>query len=54
MPTAVLLVIPIYSSATGLILIAEAMLFRVVAFETSLALMMSVVALSLFEIQILR
>ncbi|MGB5569146.1 MAG: permease [Sedimenticolaceae bacterium] len=53
-PTAVLLGIPLYSNATGIIPVAEAMLTKGVAIGTTLALMMSVAALSLPELLILR
>ena len=53
-PTAVLLGIPLYSNATGIIPVAEAMLGKGVAMGTTLAFMMSVAALSLPEILILR
>ena len=53
-PAAVLLGIPLYSNATGVIPVAEAMLTKGVAFGTTLALMMSVAALSLPEMLILR
>ncbi len=53
-PSAVLLGIPLYSSATGVIPIAEAMLSKGVAIGTTLALMMSIAALSLPEMIILR
>jgi uncharacterized protein len=53
-PTAVLLGIPLYSNATGIIPVAEAMLTKGVAIGTTLALMMSVAALSLPEMLILR
>jgi uncharacterized membrane protein YraQ (UPF0718 family) len=53
-PGAVLLGIPLYSNATGVIPIAEAMLGKGVAVGTTLALMMSVAALSLPEMLILR
>jgi uncharacterized membrane protein YraQ (UPF0718 family) len=53
-PTAVLLGIPLYSNATGIIPVAEVMLDKGVAIGTTLALMMSVAALSLPEILILR
>jgi len=53
-PTAVLLGIPMYSNATGVIPVAEAMLGKGVAVGTTLALMMSVAALSLPEMLILR
>jgi uncharacterized protein len=53
-PTAVLVGIPLYSNATGIIPVAEAMLTKGVAIGTTLALMMSVAALSLPEMLILR
>ena len=53
-PVAVLLGIPLYSNATGIIPVAEAMLTKGVAVGTTLALMMSVAALSLPEMLILR
>ncbi len=53
-PMAVLLGIPLYSNATGVIPIAEAMLGKGVAIGTALALMMSIAALSLPELLILR
>ena len=53
-PTAVALGIPLYSNATGIIPVAEAMLAKGVAIGTTLALMMSVAALSLPELLILR
>ncbi|MCU7933802.1 MAG: permease [Candidatus Thiodiazotropha sp. (ex Dulcina madagascariensis)] len=53
-PTAVVLGIPLYSNATGVIPVAEAMLTKGVAIGTTLALMMSVAALSLPEMLILR
>jgi len=53
-PGAVLLGIPLYSNATGVIPIAEAMLTKGVAVGTTLALMMSIAALSLPEMLILR
>ena len=53
-PSAVLLGIPLYSNATGIIPVAEAMLSKGVAIGTTLALMMSVAALSLPEMLILR
>ena len=53
-PAAVLLGIPLYSNATGIIPVAEAMLTKGVAVGTTLALMMSVAALSLPEMLILR
>lgn len=53
-PVAVLLGIPLYSNATGVIPVAEAMLGKGVAIGTTLALMMSIAALSLPEMLILR
>ena len=53
-PAAVLIGIPLYSNATGVIPVAEAMLIKGVAVGTTLALMMSVAALSLPELLILR
>ncbi len=53
-PAAVLTGIPLYSNATGIIPVAEAMLGKGVAVGTTLALMMSVAALSLPEMLILR
>ena len=53
-PGAVVLGIPLYSNATGIIPVAEAMLDKGVAVGTTLALMMSVAALSLPEMLILR
>lgn len=53
-PAAVLMGIPLYSNATGVIPVAEAMLLKGVAVGTTLALMMSVAALSLPELLILR
>lgn len=53
-PAAVVLGIPLYSNATGIIPVAEAMLSKGVAIGTTLALMMSVAALSLPELLILR
>jgi uncharacterized membrane protein YraQ (UPF0718 family) len=53
-PAAVLLGVPLYANATGVIPLAEAMLFKGVAVGTTLALMMSVAALSLPEMIILR
>jgi uncharacterized membrane protein YraQ (UPF0718 family) len=53
-PAAVLMGIPLYSNATGIIPVAEAMLGKGVAVGTTLALMMSVAALSLPEMLILR
>ncbi len=53
-PVAVLIGIPLYSNATGVIPIAEAMLTKGVALGTVLALMMSIAALSLPEMLLLR
>ncbi|HFE37243.1 MAG TPA: permease [Gammaproteobacteria bacterium] len=53
-PLAVILGVPLYSNATGVIPIAEAMLGKGVALGTVLALMMSIAALSLPEMLILR
>jgi len=53
-PGAVLLGIPLYANATGIIPVAEAMLGKGAAVGTTLAFMMSVAALSLPEILILR
>jgi hypothetical protein len=53
-PGAVLLGVPLYSNATGVIPVAEAMLGKGVAIGTTLAFMMSIAALSLPELIILR
>ncbi|MBF0446458.1 MAG: permease, partial [Magnetococcales bacterium] len=53
-PLAVLVGIPLYSNATGVIPIAEALLAKGVPIGTVLALMMSVAAISLPEMIILR
>lgn len=53
-PLAVILGIPLYSNATGIIPIAEALLSKGVPIGTVLAMMMSVVAISLPEMIILR
>jgi len=53
-PAAVALGVPLYSNATGVIPIAEALLAKGVAFGTVVALMMSIAALSLPEMLILR
>ena len=53
-PAAVTLGIPLYSNATGVIPIAEALLDKAVPIGTVLALMMSVAAISLPEMIILR
>ena len=53
-PAAVALGVPLYSNATGVIPVAEAMLGKGVAIGTTLALMMSIATLSLPEMLILR
>lgn len=53
-PLAVLAGIPIYSSATGVIPVAEALLAKAVPVGTVLALMMSIAALSLPEMIMLK
>lgn len=53
-PMAVLMGVPLYSNATGVIPIAEAMMGKGVAIGTTLAFMMSIAALSLPEMLILR
>ena len=53
-PIAVVLGIPLYANATGIIPIAEALLGKGVPIGTVLAMMMSVVAISLPEMIILR
>lgn len=53
-PGAVFLGVPLYSNATGVIPVAEAMLGKGVAIGTTLAFMMSIAALSLPEMIILR
>ena len=53
-PAAVLLGIPMYSNAAGIIPIVEALLGKGAALGTTLAFMMSVIALSLPELIILR
>jgi len=53
-PMAVILGIPLYSNAVGVIPLAEAMLTKGVAIGTTLALMMSIAAISLPELLILR
>ncbi len=53
-PLAVLLGVPLYSNATGVIPVAEALLGKGVPLGTVLALMMSIAALSLPEMLILR
>lgn len=53
-PMAVILGVPLYSNAVGVIPLAEAMLAKGVAIGTTLALMMSIAAISLPELLILR
>ncbi len=53
-PAAVLTGVPLYSNATGVIPLIEAMIDKGVPIGTSLALMMSIAALSLPEMLILR
>ncbi|MFW2374611.1 MAG: permease [Gammaproteobacteria bacterium] len=53
-PMAVMLGVPLYSNAVGVIPLAEAMLLKGVAIGTTLAFMMSIAAISLPEILILR
>ena len=53
-PAAVVLGVPLYANATGVIPVAEAMLAKDVALGTVLALMMAIAALSLPEMLILR
>jgi uncharacterized protein len=53
-PMAVLIGVPLYSNAVGVIPLAEAMLIKGVAMGTTLAFMMSIAALSLPELLILR
>ncbi|QDV08104.1 putative permease [Planctomycetes bacterium Poly30] len=53
-PVAVLLGVPLYSNATGVVPVAEALLGKGVPIGTVLALMMSIAALSLPEMLILR
>jgi uncharacterized membrane protein YraQ (UPF0718 family) len=53
-PIAVLIGIPMYSNAAGMIPIVQALLGKGAALGTVLAFMMSVIALSLPEIIILR
>jgi len=50
----VVLGVPLYANATGVIPVAEAMLAKDVAIGTVLALMMAIAALSLPEMLILR
>ena len=54
MPAAVLVGIPMYSNAAGIVAVVEALLGKGAALGTVLAFMMSVVALSLPEMIILR
>lgn len=54
MPLAVVLGIPLYSNAAGAIPLVEALHAKGVALGTSLAFMMSIVALSLPEMVLLR
>jgi uncharacterized membrane protein YraQ (UPF0718 family) len=53
-PAAVLVGAPLYSNAIGVVPVAEAMLFKGVALGTTLAFMMSIAALSIPEMLILR
>jgi hypothetical protein len=53
-PAAVLIGIPMYSNAAGVVPVLEALLGKGAALGTALAFMMSVIALSLPEIVILR
>ena len=53
-PAAVLLGVPMYSNATGIIPVVEALLGKGAALGTVLAFMMSVIALSAPEMVILR
>ena len=53
-PAAVLLGIPMYTNAAGIIPVVEALLGKGAALGTALAFMMSVIALSLPEMIILR
>ena len=53
-PAAVLMGIPMYSSAAGMVPVVEALLGKGAALGTALAFMMSVIALSLPEMVILR
>ncbi|CAB5497015.1 Transporter [Bathymodiolus thermophilus thioautotrophic gill symbiont] len=53
-PMAVLVGVPLYSNAVGVIPLAEAMLLKGVAVGTTLAFMMSIAAISLPELLILR
>ena len=53
-PMAVIIGVPLYSNAVGVIPLAEAMLIKGVAIGTTLAFMMSIAAISLPELLILR
>ena len=53
-PMAVLIGVPLYSNAVGVIPLAEAMLMKHVALGTTLSFMMSIAAISLPELLILR
>lgn len=53
-PMAVIIGVPLYSNAVGVIPLAEAMLLKEVAIGTTLAFMMSIAAISLPELIILR
>lgn len=53
-PMAVVIGVPLYSNAVGVIPLAEAMLIKGVAIGTTLAFMMSIAAISLPELLILR
>ncbi|MFK5894695.1 MAG: permease [Pseudomonadota bacterium] len=53
-PMAVVIGVPLYSNAVGVIPLAEAMLMKGVAIGTTLAFMMSIAAISLPELLILR
>ena len=53
-PMAVIIGVPLYSNAVGVIPLAEAMLLKGVAIGTTLAFMMSIAAISLPELMILR
>jgi len=53
-PVAVLIGVPLYSNAAGIVPVLLALLEKGAAFGTALAFMMSVIALSLPEVIILR
>ena len=53
-PLAVLIGVPLYSNAVGVIPLAEAMLLKGVAIGTTLSFMMSIAAISLPELMILK